>query len=72
MFHIIKQEATKMTKKYERKKAIQYAQKWALKRNPNYYNYDDIGGDCTNFVSQCIYAGSGVMNYTKTFGWYYL
>ena len=61
-----------MTKKYERKKAIQYAQKWALKRNPNYYNYDDIGGDCTNFVSQCIYAGSGVMNYTKTFGWYYI
>lgn len=61
-----------MTKKYDRNKAIQYAQKWAFKRNPNYYNYDSIGGDCTNFASQCIYAGSEVMNYTKTFGWYYI
>ena len=30
-----------------------------------------MGGDCTNFASQCIYAGSGVMNYTPTMGWYY-
>ena len=37
------------------------------KRNPSYYNYDAIGGDCTNFVSQCIFAGSQVMNYR----WYY-
>lgn len=48
---------------YDRKKAVEYAQKWAYKRNPNYYNYDAIGGDCTNFVSQCIFAGSQVMNY---------
>ena len=61
-----------MTKIYDRKKAIQYAEKWAFKRNPEYYNYDNIGGDCTNFVSQCIYAGSNVMNYKKTFGWYYI
>ena len=30
-----------------------------------------FGGDCTNFVSQCIYAGSNVMNYDKNNGWYY-
>lgn len=57
---------------YNRQKAIEYAKKWAYKRNPAYYNYDPIGGDCTNFVSQCIYAGSGVMNYSKIFGWYYI
>jgi len=58
-------------KPYEREKVKQYAKKWAYTRNPNYYNYDAIGGDCTNFASQCIYAGSGIMNYTKDTGWYY-
>lgn len=57
--------------KYNRQKAIEYANKWAYKRNPKYYNFDEIGGDCTNFVSQCIYAGSNIMNYNKLYGWYY-
>lgn len=48
-----------------------YAKKWALSRNPRYYNFDGLGGDCTNFASQCVFAGSGVMNYTKDVGWYY-
>lgn len=55
---------------YERNKAVEYAKTWAYKRNPKYYNYDKIGGDCTNFVSQCIYTGSKIMNYNKL-GWYY-
>lgn len=58
-------------RKYNRNKVVKYAEKWAYDRNPNYYNYDKIGGDCTNFVSQCIFAGSGIMNYTNTTGWYY-
>ena len=57
--------------KYNRQKAIEYAHKWAYKRNPEYYNFDAIGGDCTNFVSQCIYEGSSIMNYNKLYGWYY-
>ena len=57
---------------YNRKKAVAYARKWAFARNPNYYDFGDIGGDCTNFASQCIYAGCGVMNYTPTYGWYYI
>ncbi len=57
-------------KKYNREKAVAYAKKWAYSRNPKYYNYDKIGGDCTNFISQCIYAGSGIMNYNEN-GWYY-
>ena len=56
---------------YNRKLAIEYAKKWAYKRNPKYYNYDLLGGDCTNFISQCIYEGCKIMNYTKTYGWYY-
>lgn len=57
-------------KEYNRNEAINYARIWANKRNPQYYNFDNVGGDCTSFVSQCIYAGSGIMNY-NTLGWYY-
>ena len=56
---------------YDRIKAKEYAKKWAYSRNPRYYNFDSVGGDCTSFISQCIYAGSGIMNYTKNTGWYY-
>lgn len=56
---------------YNNTQTVEYAKKWALSRNPRYYNFDGIGGDCTNFASQCIYAGSKVMNYTKDTGWYY-
>ena len=55
---------------YDRIQAIEYAEKYALTRNPNYFNFDLLGGNCTNFVSQCLYAGSKVMNYNK-YGWYY-
>ena len=57
---------------YDRNKVIEYAKKWALSRNPKYYNFDNVGGDCTSFVSQCIFAGAKVMNYTKDVGWYYI
>ena len=57
---------------YNREAAVAYAHRWAYSRNPAYYDYSRIGGDCTNFASQCLYAGTGVMNYTPTFGWYYI
>lgn len=57
--------------RYDRKSALDYAQKWAMSRNTAYLNFDGIGGDCTNFASQCLYAGVGVMNYEKDIGWYY-
>jgi hypothetical protein len=57
---------------YDRNKAVQYAHKWAYSRNPAFYDFESIGGDCTNFASQCIYAGSGVMNYTPNYGWFYI
>ena len=57
---------------YNRQAAFDYAREWAFKRNPKFYNFNSIGGDCTNFASQCIFAGAGIMNYTPTFGWYYI
>lgn len=58
-------------KTYNRIAAIKYAKKWALSRNPKYYNFDPVGGDCTSFVSQCLYAGSQKMNYNFEKGWFY-
>ena len=57
---------------YNRSDAVKYALKWAFSRNPDYLDFHGLGGDCTNFVSQCIYAGCQVMNYTPVYGWYYL
>lgn len=57
---------------YDRRAAVLYAHQWAYGRNPRFYDYEEVGGDCTNFASQCIFAGSGVMNFTPTYGWYYI
>lgn len=56
---------------YNRGAAVEYARRWAFNRNPEYFDFEKLGGDCTNFASQCILAGSRVMNYTPTLGWYY-
>lgn len=42
---------------YDRNKARAYAEKWHRYRNTYYPNYDKRGGDCTNFTSQCLFAG---------------
>lgn len=57
---------------YDRRAAVAYANRWAYFRNPNFLDFSGIGGDCTNFASQCLLAGGAVMNYTETFGWYYI
>ena len=61
-----------VTKPYERQRAMMYAERYAFSQNPVFGNFRGIGGNCTNFVSQCVYAGSCRMNYTTTFGWYYI
>lgn len=41
--------------------AIVYAERWAYGFNPEYKQIsDENGGDCTNFVSQCISNGGGI------------
>lgn len=52
---------------YSYKDAVAYADKYAMSYNPAYPNYNSIGGDCANFVSQCLYAGGLPM----TDGWFY-
>lgn len=56
---------------YNRGKAVAYAKRYAFHRNPAYFDFSNLGGDCTNFCSQCLYAGAPQMNYTKNIGWYY-
>ena len=61
-----------LEKEYSRDRAVLYARKFALERNPLYYRFEGIGGNCTNFASQCVLAGSCVMNFSSIYGWYYL
>lgn len=57
---------------YNRETALNYAVTWALRRNPSFYDYSQLGGDCANFASQVLLAGGAGMNYHPTGGWYYI
>ena len=37
---------------YNRELAVAYAHRWAYGRNPEFFDFQGIGGDCTNFASQ--------------------
>jgi len=56
---------------FDRQAAIDYAHKWAFERNPAYGDFSEMGGDCSNFISQALMAGGAVMNETRDVGWYY-
>jgi len=58
--------------RYNREAAVRYAHRWALDRNPKYYDFENLGGDCTNFCSQVTHAGGAPMKIDKNRGWYYL
>ncbi len=67
---------------YNRRNAAAYAITYAESPNPAYENLVASGGDCTNFVSQCLYAGGmskipntvvwAVTSRTDTENWFYL
>ena len=61
-----------VTRPYNRENAVAYARKYAFSQNSLFGNFAGIGGNCTNFVSQALYAGSCEMNFRPTFGWYYI
>lgn len=48
---------------YSATKAVAYARKWAESRNSTYKSYSK---DCTNYVSQCVYAGGISMRKPST------
>ena len=45
------------TYNYNVSSAIAYADKYCINYNSSYNSYKGRGGDCANFVSQCLYAG---------------
>ncbi len=50
--------SSKIRYTYNRDAAIKYGDTYAIKYNLGTYNsYKGKGGDCANFVSQCLYAG---------------
>lgn len=55
---------------YDRRAAVQYAERWWNSYNPKYKQFKD---DCTNFISQCVHEGgvpmTGFGNRNK--GWWY-
>lgn len=61
-------------KKYDREVAATYARKYAKTPNKDYpfYGKPDYKGDCTNFTSQCLYAGGIVTDNVGKYQWYKL
>ncbi len=55
---------------YNAQSAVNYAHTWGgEKRNPQYHDYSYEGGDCANFVSQCLVAGGLTLDtYTDAWG----
>ncbi|CAI6080231.1 amidase domain-containing protein [Cohnella sp. JJ-181] len=55
---------------YDREAAAAYAEAWWDKGNPAYETFEV---NCTNYVSQCLFAGGAPMNYTgkRESGWWY-
>lgn len=56
--------------RYRRDLAAAYADRWWNEGNPAYELFEV---NCTNYVSQCIFAGNAPMNYTgkRGSGWWY-
>lgn len=55
--------------KYNREKAVEYADRWWNEYNPEFQAFKV---DCTNYVSQCLWAGGAPMTFSgRGDGWWY-
>ncbi len=63
-------DLTRQTYIYDRLKAVQYAERWWNDYNPAFRKFTD---DCTNYISQCLYAGGAPMRGypNRSQGWWY-
>jgi hypothetical protein len=63
-------DSERISYKYDRLKAVQYAERWWNSYNPAYQKFEN---DCTNFISQCLRAGGAPMrgNPNRGNGWWY-
>ena len=51
---------------YDGKKAALYARRWAFGRNPAYYDFERLGGDCTvEFLYNFLTANDGAGPYAE-------
>ncbi|WP_409304427.1 amidase domain-containing protein [Peribacillus sp. SCS-155] len=59
----------RLTYRYNRLKAVQYAERWWNQSNPAYKSFTD---NCTNYISQCLHAGGIPMwgRPNKAQGWW--
>ncbi|WP_227939614.1 amidase domain-containing protein [Alkalihalobacillus deserti] len=69
------QAATRMNQRdrsraYNRLEAVKYAERWWDDYNPEYRKFTN---NCTNFISQCLYAGGAEMTVhsNRAKGWWY-
>lgn len=64
------ESATRSCTTYDRVRAIRYAELWWNGANPAFARFDS---DCTNFVSQCLWAGNMRMvgGQDRSSGWWY-
>lgn len=64
------QESKNLRYVYNRLEAVRYAEIWWNDFNPRFHRFED---DCTNFISQCLYAGGIPMEYfqSRSKGWWY-
>lgn len=61
--------AKTVKKTYDRNKATAYADLYYTRRNPEWYNFTDEGGNCQNYASQCILEGGIPMDYEGEEQW---
>ena len=54
---------------YDRQAALDYALQYTAARNPAWDDYAGMGGNCQNYVSQCLYAGGIPMDTTGAAVW---
>ncbi|MBM7571630.1 amidase domain-containing protein [Aquibacillus albus] len=67
---LVQEESQPMRFEYDRRAAVQYAERWWNDHNPAYKDFDV---DCTNYVSQCLHAGGAPMRGApnRGSGWWY-
>lgn len=54
---------------YDRSASISYAHQWVQVRNDQWEDYGIYGGNCQNYVSQCLYAGGIPMDTQGAYLW---
>jgi hypothetical protein len=66
----IYQDEIRLNFQYNRLKAVQYAERWWNDYNPAFKSFPE--NDCTNYISQCLYAGGAPMrgNPNRGSGWW--